>query len=231
MKAFTFLEIVVVMMIIIILISISLNFTAFDRKMVYLKNFTYNLENDIFEIKEFALAQKFNFDSNVFFCGYGLIFEKENNSSSYKGYIGYAASVATSADRPYPICYELASSASATEIFTATSPTYYLNRNGQITNQPIETLVIKEEFKKVYDGDYLKISTSSQNCSQSLSYDYLNLIYYSPYGDLLLLGYDNSTNKFYNLLPSNWENLYLCLKYRDEELNFRINRSGQIIFY
>jgi hypothetical protein len=101
----------------------------------------------------------------------------------------------------------------------------YLHTNGDIRQNPIEPLQIKDNFKP---GFLMRISSSSPTCSDNLfsSYSEIALVYYNPYGDLLLLG---RSGNWTNLLPSNWQNIFFCLKYKNENRYLKINRSGQML--
>jgi hypothetical protein len=66
-------------------------------------------------------------------------------------------------------------------------------------------------------------------CSDNLFnvYPEIALVYYNPYADLLLLGKNNSN--WVNLLSSNWQNIFVCLQYKNDSRYLKIIRSGQLI--
>jgi hypothetical protein len=214
MKAFTLVEIALVILITAILAGISLRFTAFSEETLYLKNFIYKLGSNINLLKDFALSRREVNGNKV--CGYGINF----STSSYFGYVFATSSVLA--------CDTLASSSPTS--FVPSPPIFYLHTNGDIRQNPIEPLQIKEDFKP---GLSIKISTSFSvsfsDCSNNL-FDYyreIALVYYNPYGDLLFLGKRSDT--WYNLLPPNWQNIYFCFRYKGENRYLKINRSGQIL--
>ncbi len=215
MKGFTLVEIGLVILITAILAGISLRFTVFSPETLYLKNFVYKLGSNINLLRDFSLGRKL-IDSNKV-CGYGLLFKPTSSGYEYFGYV-YATSV-------IGIECEFIALSSPTA-FAPSSPLYYLHTNGEIRLNPLEPLQIKDLFK----GKDFKISITSGNCLDNLfvSFNQIALVYYNPYGDLLLLGRNSSG--WQNLLPSDWSNLYFCLKYKEEKRNFRINRAGQLIF-
>jgi len=210
MKAFTLIEIALVILITTILSGISLKFTAFSPETLYLKNFVYKLGSNINLLKDFALSRREVSGNKV--CGYGIKF----STSSYFGYVFATSSVLD--------CDTLASSSPT--IFGPSEPIFYLHTNGDIKQNPIEALQIKDDFKP---GFSMRISLSSPICSDNLfnSYSEIALVYYNPYGDLLFLGKRSGT--WYNLLPSNWQNIFFCLQYKNENRYLKINRSGQIL--
>mgnify|MGYP000650150381 CR=1 FL=1 len=208
MKAFTLIEIALVVLITAILAGISLRFTVFSPETLYLKNFVYKLGSNINLLRDFSLSRK-EIDSNKA-CGYGISFSQNN-------YFGYVFATSSVLD-----CDSLASSSPT--IFAPAPPIFYLHTNGDIRQDPIEPLQIKDIFKP---GLSMRISLSSQNCSDDFfnSYPEIALIYYNPYGDLLLLG---KRSIWTSLLPSNWQNIYFCFRYKNEDRFLKINRSGQI---
>jgi len=208
MKAFTLIEIALVVLITAILAGISLRFTVFSPETLYLKNFVYKLGSNINLLRDFSLSRK-EIDSNKA-CGYGISFSQNN-------YFGYVFATSSVLD-----CDSLASSSPI--IFAPAPPIFYLHTNGDIRQDPIEPLQIKDIFKP---GLSMRISLSSQNCSDDFfnSYPEIALIYYNPYGDLLLLG---KRSIWTSLLPSNWQNIYFCFRYKNEDRFLKINRSGQI---
>jgi len=209
MKAFTLIEIAIVIFVIIVLSGIAFRFTVFSSETLYLKNFVYKLGSNINFLKDFSLSIR-KVDSNKF-CGYGISFSNNNN------YFGYAFATSSVLD-----CDTLASSSPTS--FAPSS--FYLHTNGDIRQDPIEPLQIKDNFKP---GLSMQISLSSLTCSENLfsSYSEIALVYYNPYSDLLLLG--KSGNKWENLLPSDWQNIFFCLEYKGENRYLKINRSGQIL--
>jgi hypothetical protein len=208
MKAFTLIEIALVILITTILAGISLKFTAFSPETLYLKNFVYKLGSNINLLKDFSLSRKEIDSSKV--CGYGI-----NFSNRYFGYVFATSSVLD--------CDTLASSSPT--IFGPSEPIFYLHTNGDIKQNPIEALQIKDDFKP---GFSMRISLSSPTCSDNLfnSYSEIALVYYNPYGDLLLLG---KSGNWVNLLPSDWQNIFFCFRYKNENRYLKINRSGQIL--
>jgi prepilin-type N-terminal cleavage/methylation domain-containing protein len=208
MKAFTLIEIAVVILITAILAGISLRFTVFSPETLYLKNFIYKLGSNINLLKDFSLSRR-EVDSNKI-CGYGIDFSNR--------YFGYAFATSSILD-----CDTLASS--SPEIFNPSGSIFYLHTNGDIRTSTIETLQIKDDFKPELS---MKISLSSPTCADNLfsSYPEIALVYYNPYGDLLLLG---KNSDWTNLLPSNWQNIFFCFQYNNENRYLKINRSGQII--
>jgi hypothetical protein len=209
MKAFTLVEIALVILITAILAGISLRFTAFSSETLYLKNFVYKLGSNINLLKDFALSRREVNGNKV--CGYGINF----STSNYFGYVFATSSVLA--------CDTLASSSPTS--FAPSSPIFYLHTNGDISTSTIETLQIKDDFKP---GFSMKISTSSSDCFYDLfsSYQEIALVYYNPYGDLLFLG---KSSGWVNLLPSDWQNIFFCLQYKNENRYLKINRSGQIL--
>ena len=208
MKAFTLIEIALVILITTILSGISLKFTAFSPETLYLKNFVYKLGSNINLLKDFSLSRKEIDSSKV--CGYGI-----NFSNRYFGYV-----FATSS---FLDCDTLASSSPT--IFGPSEPIFYLHTNGDIKQNPIEALQIKDDFKP---GFSMRISLSSPICSDNLfnSYSEIALVYYNPYGDLLLLG---KSGNWVNLLPSDWQNIFFCFRYKNEYRYLKINRPGQVL--
>jgi len=215
MKAFTLVEIALVIFITVILTGISLRFTVFSPETLYLKNFVYKIGSNINLLKDLSLGRRevttTNSTTNKV-CGYGIYF-----SNSNKNYLGYVFATSSALD-----CDTLASSSPIS--FAPSSPIFYLHTNGDVRLDPIEPLQIKDDFKP---GFSMKISTSSQTCSDDLfsSYSEIALVYYNPYGDFLLLG---KSSDWVNLLSSNWQNIYFCLQYKNEDRYLGINRSGQI---
>jgi hypothetical protein len=208
MKAFTLIEIALVILITAILAGISLRFTVFSPETLYLKNFVYKLGSNINLLKDFSLSRK-EVDANKV-CGYGISF-----SNRYFGYVFATSSVLD--------CDTLASSSPAS--FAPSEPIFYLHTNGDIRQDPIEPLQIKDEFKP---GFSMRISLSNSTCSDNLFsfYPEIALVYYNPYGDLLLLG---KSGNWTNLLSSDWQNIFFCLQYKNENRYLKINRSGQIL--
>jgi hypothetical protein len=204
MKAFTLLEISLIILITAILAGVSLKFTAFSSDTLYLKNFIYKLGSNINLLKDFSLSRREVNSGKV--CGYGISFSQNR-------YFGYAFATDSFLD-----CDTLA--ASSPENFAPSS--FYLHTNGDIRENPIETLRIKDDFKQ---GLKIKISTN-ENCSDDLlnTYSEIALVYYNPYGDVLLLG---KSSNWTNI--SGWQNIYFCFSYKGEPRNLQINRSGQII--
>lgn len=217
MKGFTLIEVAIVVLITVILAGISFKFTVFSGDTLYLKNFIYKLSSNINLIKDFSLGRRIVYINEIEnkACGYGL-------SMTENDYLGYAFVTSSPLD-----CDFIAST--TPQVFAPSTPILYLQTNGEIRQSPIEPLQIKDQFLKRRTTDYFKISTASQNCSDNLfsSYPQIALVYYNPYGDLLLLGKGESS--WINLLPSDWQNIYLCLDYKSEKRYLRINRSGQII--
>ena len=210
MKAFTLIEIALVIFIITVLTSISLRFTVFSPENLYLKNFVYKFGSNINFIKDLSLGR--NIVNNQKVCGYGILI----SSSSYYGYVFATSSVFD--------CDTIASS--SPKSFAPSSPILYIHTNGDIRESPIDTLQIQDNFKT---GLSIKVSTTSETCSNNLLsfYSEIALIYYNPYSDLLLLG--KNLSNWYNLLSSNWQNIYFCLKFKNEDRYLRINRSGQML--
>ena len=208
MKAFTLIEIALVILITAVLAGISLRFTVFSPETLYLKNFVYKLGSNINLLKDFSLSRK-EVDANKV-CGYGISF-----SNRYFGYVFATSSVLD--------CDTLASSSPT--IFGLSEPIFYLHTNGDIKQNPIEALQIKDDFKP---GFSMRISLSSPICSDNLfnSYSEIALVYYNPYGDLLLLG---KSGNWVNLLPSDWQNIFFCFRYKNEYRYLKINRSGQVL--
>lgn len=216
MKGFTLIEIAVISGIIILLTAISFRFTVFDRRVIYIKDFIYNLGTNIQLLREFSLGRRIISNQKV--CGYGLFFNK--NDFSYTGYAFLADGLAE--------CDKLANEKPS--IYATDTPVYFLHSNGEIRQTPIQVLQIKDIFQKRQGtSDDLKISLD-QNCSLNFfnSYSKINLVYYNPYGDILLLG--KNSGSWQNLLPSNWQNIYFCLQYKNDIIKFRINRAGQLVF-
>jgi hypothetical protein len=209
MKAFTLIEIALVILITAILAGISLRFTVFYPETLYLKNFIYKLGSNINLLKDFSLSRK-EVDTNKA-CGYGIYF----SNGRYFGYVFATSSVLD--------CDTIALSSPAS--FAPSQPIFYLHTNGDIRQNPIETLQIKDEFKP---GLSIRISLSNSTCSDNLFsfYPEIALVYYNPYGDLLLLG---KSGNWTNLLPSDWQNIFFCFQYKNENRYLKINRSGQIL--
>ncbi len=208
MRGFTLVEIALIILITALLASISLKFTVFSGDVLYLKNFVYKLGSNINLLKDFALGRRFIDSAKV--CGYGILFAPTN-------YLGYVFATSSFLD-----CDLIAST--SPQSYAPSLPMYYLHTNGEIRQNPIEPLQIKDTFS----GDFM-ISTSSNICIDDLfiSYPQITLVYYNPYGDVLLLGENNGS--FTNLLPASWDNIYFCFKYKNELRYLRINRSGQIL--
>jgi prepilin-type N-terminal cleavage/methylation domain-containing protein len=212
---FTLIEVALVIFITVILMSISLRFTVFTGDTLYLKNFVYKLGSNMNLLKDFSLSRKSIINNlSETTCGNGILF-------SNSGYYSYAFVTSSSKQ-----CDVIAST--TPEAFVPFSPVYYLHTNGDILQSPIEQLQIKDDFKP---GLKLKISTSSSNCSDNLfpedSISEIALVYYNPYGELLLLG--NSGGSWTNLLSPDWRNIYFCLSYKNEERYLIINRAGQLL--
>ncbi len=213
MKGFTLVEILVVLLVTTIVAGISFQFAVFNPETLYLKNFVYKLTSNLNLLKDLSLGRRL-ISSDLKVCGYGLVIAN-------KEYYGYAYATSTIFD-----CDFLASSTPLS--FVPSSPLYYVHTNGDIRQDPIENLQVKDKFKTALTTDYLKISTSSENCNDDLSsYDEISLVYYNPYGELLLLGKKNTN--WENLLTSDWNEIYICLKYKNEERKLVINRSGQLL--
>jgi prepilin-type N-terminal cleavage/methylation domain-containing protein len=210
MKGFTLIEMAIVIFIITILMGISLRFTVFSPENLYLKNFVYKLGSNIYFIRDLSLARR-EIGSNKA-CGYGLAFSNNN----YFGYVFTTSSIVE--------CDDLASYSPV--IFAPSPPLLYIHTNGDIRSQPIEPLQIKENFRS---GLSIRISLSSPVCSDNLFnvYPEIALVYYNPYADLLLLGKNNSN--WVNLLSSNWQNIFICLQYKNDSRYLKIIRSGQLI--
>jgi len=211
MKAFTLLEVALVILITAILAGISLEFTVFSPETLYLKNFVYKLGSNINLLKDFSLSRR-EVDSNKV-CSYGISFS--TSTSTYFGYISATSSVLD--------CDTLASSSPAS--FAPSESIFYLHTNGDIRQDPIEPLQIKDNFKPALS---MRISLSSPTCSDNLfnSYPEIALVYYNPYGDLLLLG---KSSNWDNLLSPDWQNIFFCFGYKNENRYLKINRSGQIL--
>jgi hypothetical protein len=207
---FTLIEIALIILVTAILAGISLRFTVFTGDTLYLKNFVYKLGFNMNLLKDFSLSRKEVSPGNKT-CGYGILF----STSSYFGYVFATTS---------PLDCDLIASAKP-KSFAPSAPIYYLHTNGDIRQDQIQPLLIKDDFKPNLS---LGISLSSPTCSDNLflSYSQIALVYYNPYGDLLLLGKNEDWN---NLLPSNWQNIYLCLEYKGEKRFLNFNRSGQIL--
>lgn len=215
MKGFTLVEIAVIMLITLILAGISLTSTVFTGDTLYLKNTVYKLVSNINLIKDFALTRKEVGLQNKA-CGYGILI-----SSTTNGYFGYAVATSSPLDCDFI--------ATTTPLFYAPSSSgqYYLHFNGEIRQNPIEELQVKDNFQPNLT---LKISTSSENCSVGnlfSDYQQIALVYYNPYSDVLLLGY-NPANNWVNL-SENWQNIYFCFEYKNEKRYFNVNRSGQVL--
>lgn len=217
MKGFTLVEIALIFFIITILTSISLQYTVFSTDVLYLKNIIYKLSSNINLLRDFSLGTRLikliNEEAKV--CGYGFLIT--NNS-----YLGYAYATTS-----YLNCDLIAST--TPQSFAPQQPLLYLHTNGDIREDPIEPLQVKDDLKYIN----FRISLTSPTCSDNLfsSYNQIALVYYNPYGDLLLLGKRSSSiNSWENiLLKVDWENIYLCLKYKNEERFLKINRIGQLV--
>ncbi len=201
MKAFTLIEIAIIILIVAILTGISLRFTAFSPDILYLKNFVYKLGSNVNLLKDFSLGRRL-IDPSLKVCGYGIIFFPTTTGYEYFGYVSATSSVLD--------CDFIALNDPLS--YAPSSPFYYLHTNGEIRQDPIEVLQIKDKFLKGLGGEF-RLSLSSPTCSDNLflSYSRIALVYYNPYGDLLLLGRNSSWE---NLLPLNWNNIYFCLKYK-----------------
>ncbi|GIW67346.1 MAG: hypothetical protein KatS3mg096_214 [Candidatus Parcubacteria bacterium] len=209
MKGFTLIEIALVVLITTLLTGFAFKFTSFSEDTLYLKNFIYKLGSNVNLIKDFSLSRREIYGSKV--CGYGILFSNNN----YLAYV-FATSSHVSCDLI----------ASTTPIvYAPSSPFLYLHTNGEIRTDPISPLQIKDNFKTALS---LRISLSN-NCPDNLLnfYSQIALVYYNPYGDLLLLG--QSAGNWVNLLPPNWQNIYFCLQYKNENRYLRLNRSGQML--
>ena len=209
MKGFTLIETALIIFIAAILTGISLKFTTFSEDTLYLKNFLYKLGSNINLIKDFSLSKREI--SGLKACGYGILFSDRN-------YLGYAFATSSFLD-----C-DLIASAMPTA-YAPSSPMIYIHTNGDVREDPIPPLQIKDKFKTDLN---LKISLNN-NCPDNLInfYQSVALIYYNPYGDVLLLGQNG--NSWINILPTDWQNIYFCLQYKNESRFLRINRSGQML--
>ncbi len=209
MKGFTLIEVALILLITAILSGIALRFTSFSEDTLYLKNFVYKLGSNINLIKDFSLSRREI--SGLKACGYGILFSNNN-------YLAYV--LATSS----PLDCDLIASTMPTA-YSPSSPIFYLHTNGEIRTNPIPPLQIKDNFKTALS---LRISLTN-NCPDNLLnfYSQIALVYYNPYGDLLLLG--QSGSNWVNLLPSGWQNIYFCLQYKNESRFLRVNRSGQML--
>ncbi len=214
MRGFTLIEISIIILIITILTSISLKFTVFSGDTLYLKNFVYRLASNINLLKDFSLGRRVIVINGVQnkACGYGLLM----TPSSY-----YAYAYVTSS----PIECDFIALLDP-QAFRPSSPLLYLHTNGDIRELPIEPLQIKDNFQS-NSLNYFRISLNSPNCSDNLFslYSQIALIYYNPYGDILLL----EGGSWNNLLSFDWDNIYLCFRRGNEEIYLRINRSGQAL--
>jgi len=210
MKCFTLVETALVMLITAILTGIVLKFTVFTGDTLYLKNFVYKLGSNINLLKDFALSRREISPGNKA-CGYGILF-------SHNDYFGYAFATTSPLE-----CDNIASTTPTS--YAPSTPIYYLHTNSDIRIEPLEQLLIKDHFKQ---GLSLRISLSSPDCSDDLfsKYSEIALVYYNPYGDILLLG---KSGNWSNLLPQNWQNIYFCLQYKTEKRYLNINRSGQVL--
>lgn len=209
MRGFTLIELAVIILITTILASISLRFTAFSADTLYLKNLIYKLGSSINLIKDFVSSKREI--SGLRTCGYGILFSNNN-------YFAYAFATYPNLD-----CDLIASNSPTSYI--PTSPTFYLHTNGEIRTDPIPSLQIKDNFKSALS---LKISLNNY-CPDNLLdyYNQIALIYYNPYGDILLLG--KNGGNWTSLLNSNWRDIYFCFQYKNENRFLRINRSGQML--
>jgi len=209
---FTLIETALIVLITTILAGISFRFTVFTGDTLYLKNVVYKLGSNINLLKDFSLSRKEVSPGNKA-CGYGILFSNNN-------YLGYVFATTS------PLDCDLIASTTPTS-FAPSTPIYYLHTNGDIRQDQIQPLLIKDDFQSNLS---LRISLSSPTCSDNLfsSYSQIALVYYNPYGDILLLGIKSGLG-WNNLLPSNWQNIYFCLEYKGEERYLNINRSGQAL--
>jgi len=208
---FTLIETALIIFITAILAGISFRFTVFTGDTLYLKNFVYKLGSNINLLKDFSLSRKAVSPDNKA-CGYGILFSNDN-------YFGYVFATTSLLD-----CDFVAST--TPKSFAPSAPIYYIHTNGDIRQDQIQPLLIKDDFKT---GLSLKISLSSSDCSSDnlfSSYSQIALVYYNPYGDILLLGKSADWN---NLLPPDWQNIYLCLEYKGEKRYLNINHFGQVL--
>jgi hypothetical protein len=207
---FTLIETASIILITVILAGISFRFTVFTGDTLYLKNFVYKLGSNINLLRDFSLSRR-EISSGNRACGYGILFTNSN-------YLGYVSATTSPLD-----CDLIAST--TPKSFAPSAPIYYLHTNGEIRQDQIQPLLIKDDFQPSLS---LRISLSSPTCSDNLfsSYSQIALVYYNPYGDILLLG---KSSNWVNFLSSNWQNIYLCLEYKGEKRYLNINRSGQIL--
>lgn len=222
MRGFTLIEVVAVILITVILAGIALKFTVFSGDTLYLKNFVYKFGSNINLLKDFSLARKIvniNGIENKA-CSYGINIKKGNQYIEYFGYVFATSSL-----------IECSLLASTTPLSFVPSSGLYLHTNGEIRQSPIEPLQIKDKFENI-GNSYFKISITSNdlNCTNDLfnnyNYNEIALVYYNPYGDILLLG--KSNNNWTSLL-NNSQDIYFCLRYKNETRNLKINQTGQIV--
>lgn len=209
-RAFTLIEIVMVLLIVTMLTTIAFNFNVFSEENTYLKNFNYRLFSDLSLAKNLSFSkQVINESSGLAVCGYGLLL----TSSSYLGY-AYATS------NIWESCDYLASSSPT--VYATSSPEYFIHSNGEVRSDIIPSL----QMKNIFNGT-IKISTSSSDCSNNIfdNYSKVAIVYYNPYGDYLFLGEDSSSN--WGKLTFN--DIYLCLEYKNEKRYLRINGIGQLL--
>lgn len=216
MKGFTLIEIALILLIIGVLTSISLRFTIFSGDTLYLKEFVYRFSSNINLLKDFSLGRRIVSlaGQSAKICGYGILMTSND-------YLGYAYATSSPLD-----CDFIAST--TPQAFAPQAPLWYLHTNGEVRQNPIEPLQIKDRFlKRTGTSDYFRISLTSPTCSDDLFsfYPQIALIYYNPYADLLLLG----GGSWDNLLPSDWNNIYLCLSYKNETRFLKVNRAGQVL--
>lgn len=215
MQGFTLIEAITVLFIITVLSAITLNISPFTKESLYLRNFVYKFSSNLNLLKDFSIGRRIVLISGqpAKVCGYGI--SLQNNK--YFGYVYATTSVIE--------CDVLA--LTNLRDFTPRPPIFYLHTNGEIRQNPIPTLVIKDDFLKKTSLDGLRVSLTSNTCRDNLFniYPELSLIYYNPYGDLLVLDARSGAN----ILPPSWDYIYLCFKYRGEERFLIINRSGQVL--
>lgn len=211
-KGFTLIEISLVILIAIILIGVSFSFTSLSPEVLYLKNFIYKLTSDISFIKDLSFSRiTVSEVNNLKACGYGIVFSENN-------YFAYSFVTSSKVECDALALEEPTSYAPQNEIF-------YIHLNSEIRREPLNPILIKNDFKP---GISLKISLDSPNCDNDLFnfYSQLAFVFFNPYGDFLLLA---KNGNWTSVMPSNWEEVFICLNYKNEIRVMRINRSGQVI--
>ena len=212
-RGFTLIEISIVLLIATFLIGIAFNFINIKSETLYLKNTAYKISSDISFIREMSFSRVIpsGFDYRLRSCGYGLYF-------SPRGYFAY--SFVTSSD----VNCDLLASENVIN-FAPQEGMFYIHTNGEVRAKPLNPILLSNNYQP---GFSLAMSFDSSSCSNNIfnTYPEAAIIFYNPYGDLLVFGRNGGWNL---IVPNQWENIYFCLSYKNDKIFLRINKLGQII--